>query len=372
MRRASTESLLPPAATAAPYLFHAFEVSYFSAKVRPALRHKRVWYEELRADLGEVKRRTGLGFIPIVVTPEGETWQDSSEILDALEARHPEPPLYPATPLQRIAALLVELYADEFGPAPAMQWRWGTPEREASSRARFVAMTGSAQAGNGAADAMVRRRDQVGATPEAAAALEAHTHELLAALSAHFEAHPYLLGARMSLADCALMGLVHGHLFTDLESRRLLLERAVPVVGWVERCNVPCSERQGDWLPADALAESLLRVLGVMGRDAAPILLASVGRFERWADDGAALGEEPPRAAGTLEAELRGAPFRWAVRSYTLWMLQRTLDAFAALAPNERERVRGALAGTGFGAALGYAPRHRLGKRDFRLVFEPL
>jgi glutathione S-transferase len=357
--------------TPAPYRFHAFEVSYFSAKVRPALRHKRLWYEELRADLGEVKRRTGLGFIPIVVTPEGETWQDSSEILDALEARHPEPPLVPATPLQRVAALLVELYADEFGPAPAMQWRWGTPAREAAARAHFVAMTGSAAAGNAAADAMVRRRDTVGATPEAAPALEAHTHELLGALSAHFGAHPYLLGARMSLADCALMGLVHGHLFTDLESRRVLLEAAVPVVGWIERCNVPCSERQGDWIPGDALAESALRVLGVMGRDAAPILLASVARFERWADDHAVLGEEPPRGTGVLDAELRGEPFRWAVRSYTLWMLQRTLDALAALPPHEGARVRGALAGSGWEPLLDYAPRHRLGKRSFRLAFEP-
>ena len=64
--------------TPAPYRFHAFEVSYFSAKVRPALRYKQLWFEELRADLAEVQRRTGLGFIPILVTPEGETWQDSS------------------------------------------------------------------------------------------------------------------------------------------------------------------------------------------------------------------------------------------------------------------------------------------------------
>jgi glutathione S-transferase len=361
-----------PTPTPAPYRFYAFEVSYFSAKVRPALRHKQLWYEELRADLAEVKRRTGLGFIPIVITPEGETWQDSSEIIDRLEARHPEPPLLPATPLQRIAALLVELYADEFGPAPAMHWRWGTPAREASSRARFVAMTGSAAAGNAAADAMVRRRDQVGAAPQAAPALEAHTRELLAALSAHFEAQPYLLGGRMSLADCALMGFVHGHLFTDLESRRLLLETAVPVVGWIERCNVPCSGRQGDWLAGDALPESARRVLGVMGGDAAPLLLASVARFERRADEGVALGEEPKQSAGVLETQLRGAPFRWAVRSYTLWMLQRTLDAWRELPRGEQQRVRGALAGTGWEPLLDYAPRHRLGKRNFRLVFEPL
>jgi glutathione S-transferase len=358
--------------TQAPYRFHAFEVSYFSAKVRPALRYKQLWYEELRADLGEVKRRTGLGFIPILVTPEGETWQDSSEILDRLEARHPEPPLFPTTPVQRIAALLFELYADEFGLAPAMHWRWGRPEREASSRARFAAMTGSERAGHAAADAMVRRRDAVGATPEAAPALEAHTRDLLDALSAHFATHAYLLGERLSLADCALMGLAHGHLFTDLASRRLLLETAVPVVAWIERCNVPCSDRQGEWLAGDALAPSARHALEVMGRDAAPVLLESVARFERWADENAKPGEEPPRGVGTLDTTLRGAPFRWAVRSYSLWMLQRSLDAWRALAPPERHHVRAALAGTGWEPLLDYEPRHRLDKKDFRLVFEPL
>ena len=31
--------------------------------------------------------------IPTVVTPEDETWQDTSDILDALERRFPDPPL---------------------------------------------------------------------------------------------------------------------------------------------------------------------------------------------------------------------------------------------------------------------------------------
>jgi len=72
---------MPPAhlnRTDAPYQFHAFEVSYFSAKVRPALRYKGLWVEERRADLKEIRERTGLTFIPIVVTPDDETWQEKS------------------------------------------------------------------------------------------------------------------------------------------------------------------------------------------------------------------------------------------------------------------------------------------------------
>ena len=82
--------------TDAPYRLHGFEVSYFTAKVRPALRYKGLWVDERRADYGEILRRTGLGFIPIVITPEDETWQDSTDVFDRLEARHPDPPLFPA------------------------------------------------------------------------------------------------------------------------------------------------------------------------------------------------------------------------------------------------------------------------------------
>ena len=45
-----------------PYVFHAFEVSYFSGKVRPALRYERLWYDAVRTDLRLIQERTGLVF----------------------------------------------------------------------------------------------------------------------------------------------------------------------------------------------------------------------------------------------------------------------------------------------------------------------
>jgi glutathione S-transferase len=97
------------------FRFYASEVSYFSAKVRPALRYKRIPHVELLATSAAyrdvIRPRTGLNMIPVVVTPEDETLQDSSDILDALEARVPRPPLYPSTPVQRVVAYLIELYS---------------------------------------------------------------------------------------------------------------------------------------------------------------------------------------------------------------------------------------------------------------------
>jgi hypothetical protein len=56
--------------------------------------------------------------------------------------------------------------------------------------------------------------------------------------------------------------------------------------------------------------------------------------------------------------------------AYTQWMLQRPRDAYTALGQSERSAVDAALAGTGLEAMLAYRPRHRLGKRSFKLVFE--
>jgi hypothetical protein len=67
---------------------------------------------------------------------------------------------------------------------------------------------------------------------------------------------------------------------------------------------------------------------------------------------------------------LRGVRFERYTSAYTQWMLQRPSDAYAALSEPERSAVDAALAGTGLEAMLAYRPRHRLGKRSFKLVFE--
>jgi hypothetical protein len=74
---------------------------------------------------------------------------------------------------------------------------------------------------------------------------------------------------------------------------------------------------------------------------------------------------------GRLDTQLRGAPFCPAARSYSLFMLQRTLDVWRTIGPADRERIRDALRNTGWEDVLDYAPHHRLGKRRFRLVLEP-
>jgi glutathione S-transferase len=356
------------------YRFYAAEISYFSAKVRPALRYKGLRFVELlptpEAYRDVILKRTGLGFVPVVVTPEDETLQDTSDILDALELRHPEPPLEPRTPVQQVAARLIELYADEFLLLPAMHYRWGTPEGETKARGDFAAFSGDPERANQFADRMSGSLAFLGVCPESAAVIEAHTYALLDALSEHFANHSYALGGAPSLADCALMGPLYAHLYLDAVPGRLLRERAQPVCHWIERMNHPDPDARGEWLADDALAPTLMPLLRLVGQDATPLFFDTVRTFEAWADERPADVEEPPRAVGMHESGFRGVRFTRYTSAYTLWMLQRTLDVVRTLAPDERRAVDAALAGTGCEALLDYEPRHRLGKRNFKLVFE--
>jgi glutathione S-transferase len=354
-----------------PYRFYAAEISYFSAKVRPALRHKGVHFLELLPDYRKIiLPRTGLAFIPIVITPADETWQDTSAILDALERRVPTPPLYPVTPVQRVAAHVIELYADEFMILPAMHYRWSFPESVAKARADFASVSEEPAAATRFAERMQGSLPFLGVVPATTAAIEAHLRELLDALSAHFAVHPYLLGTRMSLADCALMGPLYAHLYLDAVPGRLLRETAPAVCRWIERMNHPDPEAPGIWLPDDALAPTLGPILRLIGSDAVPLILDGVRAFEAWADEQPAGLDELPRGVGGHATSLRGVSVQRFTSAYTPWMVQRPLGVRAGLDASARAAVDRAFAGTGCERLWARAPRHRVGKRHFKLVYE--
>jgi glutathione S-transferase len=354
------------------FRLYAAEESYYSAKVRPALRYKRVPFVELLPTVTvqrEVLRgRTGLGQVPVVVTPEDETWQDSSDILDRLEARFPDPALFPRTPVQRLAAYLIECYADEFLILPGLHFRWSFPEGERKARAEFAVLMGDADASGRFADAVMAYTRMVGVLPETTAAIEAHTRELLEDLSAHFRTQPFLLGGRPSLADMGLIGPFYPHLYLDAVPGRLLRETAPEVCRWIARLNHPDPDDPGDWLPDDALAPTLRPVLERIGRDAVPYVLDIARAFDAWAAANAGHEGFLPRVVGMHPTRLRGVAFERVTTPYTQWMVERVGDAYRALGPTERVAVDRAFAGTGCEALLAHVPRHRVERRPFRLA----
>lgn len=356
------------------YRLYGADVSYFTAKVRPALRYKRVPHVELLATPHAYREviipRTGLAFIPVVVTDDDQVWQDTSVILDHLERRFPEPPLYPTDPLLRVAAYLFEVYADEFLVLPAMHYRWSFAESVAKARADFAAVNGDPAAAAKFASRMGGSIGFLGVSPDSIPAIEAHLRELLTKLSAHFAVHPYILGGRPSLADHALMGPFYAHLYLDAVPGRLLRETAPVVCNWMQRCNSPDPADTGEWATPAALRPTLRPLLELTGGDAVPLLLDNLRAVDEWAATRPADTVEPPRMVGGHTTHLRGVAVNRYTSPYTLWMVQRPLDAYHALSVADRAMVDEYLAGTGWDALMAFQPSLRLGKHNFKLTIE--
>jgi glutathione S-transferase len=102
-----------------PVLWH-LKVSHYNEKARWALDHKRIPHIRRAVTPGRhqavAARLTGGSTLPVLVL-DGEAIGDSTRIIEALEHRHPAPPLYPPDPLQwRRALELEEFFDEELGP----------------------------------------------------------------------------------------------------------------------------------------------------------------------------------------------------------------------------------------------------------------
>jgi glutathione S-transferase len=107
------------AANATPVLWH-LKVSHYNEKARWALDYKRIPHLRRAATPGrhaKIARRLGGGRTFPVLELDGKALGDSTLIIEALERRQPEPPLYPATSEERRRALEIEEFFDEeLGP----------------------------------------------------------------------------------------------------------------------------------------------------------------------------------------------------------------------------------------------------------------
>ena len=329
------------------YRLFSWEHSYFSGKLRGYLRYKDRCqslgdgYEDILAtpDLlaGLLQPKSGSTAIPQIETPDGHWIQDSSEIIDVLEAQHPETPVIPdhTRPKQRLASYLIELFADEWTVVPAFWQRWFyTQEGHEFSHSRFNAQqwgavvaadaSGEDRLAAGAAffenafglsdsrqnpKAVYAGLLQLGCTEETERGWQASQHRLLERLETHFGKHDYLLGGRPSLADFGLLGPLYAHLYRDAVPGFALRTYFPLVCEWVERTNGEgalnartygqklyslddagelvgrvANSDGGEWLEDDALPSTLLPILELFFEEMWPVLASSADVLTRFID----------------------------------------------------------------------------------------
>jgi glutathione S-transferase len=368
----------PPPAGA--YRLLGADVSYYTAKIDAWLAYKRI---PCRRELAtrevfqrEILPRIGYPVIPVLLAPDGGTLQDTTDMVDALEARHPSPPTIPSRAAGRFLCYLFELYCDEWLKMPALHYRWRYDADFAAlefGRNNDPARPPEAQRAIGAkiASRFAGWLGPLGITTTSMAAVEADYLALLELLDAHFARHRFLLGDLPSLCDFALYGPCHAHLLRDPASGRVMRARAPGVVrylGGLRAVPPPAAD-----LPFDtrAVPSSLWPVLRLLSRDYVPILAAQHRALQRWLAQ-SRVGEIP-RHIGTHPVILgRGTAHEVeterALFSYDSWMLQRALDVYTGAPAAERTAIEELCVLAGASVLLDLPTNHRLRRERFRLV----
>lgn len=344
------------------YRLFSWEHSYFSGKVRSYLRYKQAFdglgpgFEDVLATPEILQKvlgpATGSPTVPQLRTPEGVFIQDSAEIVDVVEQRHPGPAVLPSpetAPKQRVACFLLELLADEWmivyafwerwqysreGITPshldfnALQWgafldpRSSGDERRRAGLALFDKVFSRESPADAAAGPYAGLR-HLGVDDVTEPAWQASNLRLLERLEAHFARHDYVLGGRPSLADFALLGPLYAHQYRDAVAGFILRTRFPLIAEWVERCTatnalnaraydqvvysvdeegelveVLAQSDGGEWLERDLIPETLVPVLEVFFEEMWPVLLSSVEALRSYVASGhrAPGGELPSRS----------------------------------------------------------------------------
>ena len=302
------------------------ELSPYSVKVRSALRAKQLpfdWHVRDKQHMPEFQRLAKLPLIPLLVTRDGAAMQDSTPILEWLEAQHAEPSFHPADPALRFVSQLLEEFGDEWGNKWMFHIRWARPVDQESAAARLVdemspelPANERAKAIEGLRQRMVGRVWFVGSNERNAPRIEASFRETSELLERHLASRPYLLGARPAFADFGLAAQLY-ELWTDPTPKQLLERSAPRVVAWVHRMQAPVAE--GPFESLAALRPSL-----------APLLEQQVGRlFLAWSDANARAIES---GAESFEVALAGEVWEQKPQKYHARSLAELRRKYAAVA----------------------------------------
>jgi glutathione S-transferase len=229
---------------AGEYHIHGVEISPYSVKVRSYFRYKGIphrWIPRNQDAAGEYAKFAKLPLVPLVVTPEGEGIQDSTPIIEFVEARHPEPSIHPAEPAAKFISALIEEFGDEWGNKWMFHYRWAREVDQLSCAGRIARSLNpnvdDAQfqsAVKAVRDRMVSRVGFVGSSPQTAPQIEESFRDTLAILEPHFAKRAYLFGGRPAFADFGLWGQLY-NAWTDPTPGALIVGTAPNLLAWIHR-----------------------------------------------------------------------------------------------------------------------------------------
>lgn len=310
-----------------PYRLIGRPESPYSMKVRAVLQYKGIDFEWLDrfADRKLFAAHAKVPLIPLLLRPDGQPMQDSTPILEYLEAHHGGPSLHPKCPAVRFLSVMLEELGDEWANKLMFYYRW---TYAANQRRCGRSLAGGLIDGVGLGvlrpvllplatrlliRRMVPRLALAGASADNGPILEASFANLIDLLDAHLTHRPYLFGGRPAFGDFGLWAQLH-QAGLDPTGAQTLEQRGPRVLHWIQRMEAP--QVEGDFEPLAALAPTLHPIFE--REVAAHFLVWSAANAASW-------------AAGRSQTavEMGGRPFAQATFKYPARTLGALRDAFA-------------------------------------------
>jgi len=328
------------------YILIGCEHSLFTGKVRAYLKWKGVSFQEAHvtseAYRSVILPQVGWSVIPVLITPDGNVIQDTSDIIDHIEAIHPSPSVHPPGFKQKLVSYIFEVFADQWLVIPAMHYRWNFPENIPFLKYYW----GKIVPPKGLDRSMKMFSGMItnlGITPNTIPKIEESFLYLLDLLEDHFKSHHYLLGSRPCLGDFGMMGPFYAHLYRDPVPGNILKMRAPRVVEWIERCCsltnfkeqkiiwsrtkpfVKVLAGESSFASDDSIPPTLIPILEIWFKQHVPVLESICEKFNKFSSK-ADHSKEIPRIIGFGKFEYEGETAKRLQQPYDLWMTQRVLD----------------------------------------------
>ncbi len=250
------------------YRIFGAELSPYSVKVRSYFRYKGIpheWILRGTSNQAEFDTHAKLPLIPLVLAPDGTAMQDSTPIIERMEAAFPEPSIHPDDPVAAFVSALIEEYGDEWGNKPMFHYRWFYEPDQVSGAERIARGMNPDLADDLLPNVvemvkarMIPRLKFVGSSPETKDQIEGSFRRQVAILEAHLAERPYLFGARPAFGDFGLWAQLY-ECWTDPTPGAIIRAEAPRTQAWIERMLSP--RREGDWEPWARLEPTLLPLL---------------------------------------------------------------------------------------------------------------
>ncbi len=364
------------------YTLYGAGFSLYTGKARAYLNYKKIPFTETLSTAKVYKKiiipKTGVKFIPVIKTPNDEYLQDTTSIIDQLEQTFPNKSVYPTTPKQRLIALLLELYGDEWLLIPAMHYRWNhdnfpfiyqefgrllSPHLPA-----FLRTIVGKKIGNRFKDIV----PLLGITKKTIPAIERwYEQGFLSDFNTHLAKYPYLLGDVPSIGDFGFFGPLYAHLYRDPYPGALMKNIAPNVASWVERM-LDSSAIDGNFLANDDVPDTLLPVLRDLFKTHWPVLEDTANKVAKWHSNAdQSDSSEVPRRLGMHTINIAGVQEQRMVLAHSQWMMQRPIDYYQSLSTDEKNSVDRLLTSVGGLDAMRFKLKTQMVRTDNKYRVNP-